>query len=203
MREVAERIASNVPAADAAEIKRGKWVQLYDNVWHCTNCEKTSVFGENIESTADYCENCGAKMRPDAKDATREEKHDHDADYSDCLIDSSADVDVLDKRPQEMTAEEARRLWEEMKLALADLVPKMNEAFRKLAMDVRRASAEVSMAIREAQNGIATEPFPHEVTVFVPDFERVTQEDIVKAVNREIERSVHAHEPKPVDCPWE
>ena len=58
-----QNIINEQPTVDAVERKRGEWVQLYDNVWYCTNCENTEQFAENIESTSDWCPNCGASMK--------------------------------------------------------------------------------------------------------------------------------------------
>ena len=46
-----------------ADRPHGEWVQLFDNTWECTNCEQCEQFGEVIESTSDFCPNCGADMR--------------------------------------------------------------------------------------------------------------------------------------------
>jgi hypothetical protein len=62
----AEEIA-NAPTIDAEPVKHGEWVNIFDNTWECTNCETCEQFAYNIESTSDYCPNCGAYMRGDTE----------------------------------------------------------------------------------------------------------------------------------------
>ena len=44
------------------QVRHGRWVPLYDDVWECSECEQAEQFAENIESTSRYCPNCGARM---------------------------------------------------------------------------------------------------------------------------------------------
>lgn len=54
------------PAANVAEVKRGKWVKVSNGVayWHvCSECMKSipkEEYGNDYFSN--YCPNCGAKM---------------------------------------------------------------------------------------------------------------------------------------------
>ena len=60
--EVFQRMINDAPTVQA-DRPHGEWVQLFDNTWECTNCEQCEQFGEVIESTSDFCPNCGADMR--------------------------------------------------------------------------------------------------------------------------------------------
>lgn len=51
-----------IEALQAEPVKHGEWINIFDNTWECTNCETCEQFAYNIESTSDYCPNCGAKM---------------------------------------------------------------------------------------------------------------------------------------------
>ena len=46
-----------------AERKTGRWIPMFDNTWQCSECERCEQFGENIESTSNFCPHCGASMR--------------------------------------------------------------------------------------------------------------------------------------------
>lgn len=58
------------PAADVAEVKHGKWVEVYrENIWgdsvhvlECSACGKYTVGTRGIMTKSNYCPNCGAKM---------------------------------------------------------------------------------------------------------------------------------------------
>lgn len=61
-------VALDLPAADVAEVKRGKWVKPHwRNSVSCANC---SICGaeayhydfHGVQKTYRYCPNCGAKM---------------------------------------------------------------------------------------------------------------------------------------------
>lgn len=61
-------VALNLPAADVAEVKHGKWVKPHwRNSVSCANC---SICGaeayhydfHGVQKTYRYCPNCGAKM---------------------------------------------------------------------------------------------------------------------------------------------
>ena len=54
--EIAEKI-KDIPSADVAERKRGKWLCKRDRVWvECSVCNSGSTFSTK------YCGNCGAEM---------------------------------------------------------------------------------------------------------------------------------------------
>lgn len=53
----------SIPAADVAPVRHGHWVKEKPDVlihWHCSVCENCYYLEE---PNADYCPNCGAKMR--------------------------------------------------------------------------------------------------------------------------------------------
>ena len=60
----------NAPPADVAEVKHGKWVEVYrENIWgdsvhvlECSACGKYTVGTRGIMTKSNYCPNCGAKM---------------------------------------------------------------------------------------------------------------------------------------------
>lgn len=51
----------NTPTADVVERKRGKWVKLDDNSFHCQLCGHTFIIIQG-ESFMNYCPSCGADM---------------------------------------------------------------------------------------------------------------------------------------------
>lgn len=63
-------VALNLPAADVAEVKRGKWIEVQkENIWNdivpvleCSACGKYTVGTRGIMTKSNYCPNCGAKM---------------------------------------------------------------------------------------------------------------------------------------------
>lgn len=57
-----------INALQAEPVKHGEWINIFDNTWECTNCETCEQFAYNIESTSDYCPNCGAKMDKEKED---------------------------------------------------------------------------------------------------------------------------------------
>ena len=67
--EIIDRIES-VPAADVAEMKHGKWIEVQkENIWNdivpvleCSACGKYTVGTRGIMTKSNYCPNCGAKM---------------------------------------------------------------------------------------------------------------------------------------------
>lgn len=66
-------VALNLPAADVAEVKRGKWIEVQkENIWNdivpvleCSACGKYTVGTRGIMTKSNYCPNCGAKMMED------------------------------------------------------------------------------------------------------------------------------------------
>lgn len=67
--EIIDGIES-VPAADVAEVKHGKWIEVQkENIWNdivpvleCSACGKYTVGTRGIMTKSNYCPNCGAKM---------------------------------------------------------------------------------------------------------------------------------------------
>ncbi|SCJ50666.1 Uncharacterised protein [uncultured Ruminococcus sp.] len=71
--ELADKLynaALDLPAADVAEVKRGKWIEVQkENIWNdivpvleCSACGKYTVGTRGIMTKSNYCPNCGAKM---------------------------------------------------------------------------------------------------------------------------------------------
>lgn len=60
----------HIPAADVAEVKHGKWIEVQkENIWNdivpvleCSACGKYTVGTRGIMTKSNYCPNCGAKM---------------------------------------------------------------------------------------------------------------------------------------------
>ncbi|WP_283619431.1 hypothetical protein [Flavonifractor plautii] len=65
-RESIEQIVSNLPAADVAPVRHGRWVNHFDYMMErsgffvCDSCKKMS------REKYDYCPNCGARMDEEA-----------------------------------------------------------------------------------------------------------------------------------------
>lgn len=70
IREDIDFIISKIPAADVAEVKHGKWIEVQkENIWNdivpvleCSACGKYTVGTRGIMTKSNYCPNCGAKM---------------------------------------------------------------------------------------------------------------------------------------------
>lgn len=73
----------------------------------------------------------------------QEESDDENTDNSEPDMDASADVDVSDEWDKTIA---------EFKEKMAQASQKISEAFRAFGSDLRRASAEIALALREAQN---------------------------------------------------
>ena len=64
--EIIDGIES-VPAADVAEVKHGKWIEVQkENIWNdivpvleCSACGKYTVGTRGIMTKSNYCPNCG------------------------------------------------------------------------------------------------------------------------------------------------
>ena len=53
----------DVPAADVAPVRHGKWEWDTEDIYRCSNCAQKSRVKEVMGRPAwDYCPNCGAKM---------------------------------------------------------------------------------------------------------------------------------------------
>lgn len=56
-------ILEQMPAADVAEVRHGRWEELYENNYKCSVCGSWWTCEETpIESGMSYCPNCGASM---------------------------------------------------------------------------------------------------------------------------------------------
>ena len=66
-RESIEQIVSNLPAADVAEVRHGKWVEYpRAHYFKCSECKYTVPYRKAIfvngNREYDYCPSCGARM---------------------------------------------------------------------------------------------------------------------------------------------
>lgn len=52
-------LIENIPAADVAEVKHGKWIKDEGGIVICSNCGEEHCWDEY---RAPYCDQCGAKM---------------------------------------------------------------------------------------------------------------------------------------------
>lgn len=52
-------VVKNLPAADVAEVKHGKWIKDEGGIVICSNCGEEHCWDEY---RAPYCDQCGAKM---------------------------------------------------------------------------------------------------------------------------------------------
>ncbi len=55
----AREAIKNLPAADVAEVKHGKWIKDEGGIVICSNCGEEHCWDEY---RAPYCDQCGAKM---------------------------------------------------------------------------------------------------------------------------------------------
>ena len=67
-----EQIVSQMPTADVAEVRRGKWVEVVGmappelhGLHFCSICKEFALQKRHKECLSDYCPNCGAKMGDD------------------------------------------------------------------------------------------------------------------------------------------
>ena len=60
-KEVACTCVNQTPAADVAEVRRGRWVYL-GYLWDNMDFSRCNVCNEIYEKETKYCPNCGAKM---------------------------------------------------------------------------------------------------------------------------------------------
>lgn len=69
-RESIEQIVSNLPAADVAEVRHGRWFFKYPNGWACSRCGEWGLMIDNRGiCKSSYCPNCGALMMEDEHEA--------------------------------------------------------------------------------------------------------------------------------------
>lgn len=68
--ELVIEILDDIPVADVAPVKHGRW-EKRRNSWYCTNCGKGYIitYGMLAASAYNYCPNCGAKMKGDTENA--------------------------------------------------------------------------------------------------------------------------------------
>ena len=53
----------NLPAADVAEVRHGRWFFKYPNGWACSRCGEWGLMIDNRGIyKSSYCPNCGARM---------------------------------------------------------------------------------------------------------------------------------------------
>lgn len=61
--EVARQIAHDIPSADVAPVRHGRWEKNDDGImvwWECSECHRNAWYdGDNLY---DYCPDCGCKM---------------------------------------------------------------------------------------------------------------------------------------------
>ena len=59
-----ENVIEDIPAADVAEVKHGRWVHHNMGGWKCSECNNQAPFWcmASTQNLSDYCPNCGAKM---------------------------------------------------------------------------------------------------------------------------------------------
>ena len=64
------------PAADVVEVRHGEWIiktDDYDNEYMMCSCCKDEFYpvdADTVDSTTNYCPNCGAKMDGERKERT-------------------------------------------------------------------------------------------------------------------------------------
>ena len=56
----ARKLMVEAPAADVVEVKHGKWIHDYNNVYGCSECLERETMSP--KKPKNYCPNCGAKM---------------------------------------------------------------------------------------------------------------------------------------------
>lgn len=52
----------DIPAADVAPVKHGRWRQVDESKCECSNCGIVALIGLYPHGDKNYCPNCGAKM---------------------------------------------------------------------------------------------------------------------------------------------
>lgn len=58
-----EAMLSDLPAADVAEVRHGRWFFKYPNGWACSRCGEWGLMIDNRGiCKSSYCPNCGARM---------------------------------------------------------------------------------------------------------------------------------------------
>lgn len=62
--EYAEGLLEDVPSADVAPVRHGRWEDYEENTWQCSECGELFYLedGTPKENEYHYCPNCGARM---------------------------------------------------------------------------------------------------------------------------------------------
>ena len=56
-------VIDNIPAADVAKVRHGRWEYIENTGIRCTVCGHGALTeGDYMQVKSDYCPNCGAKM---------------------------------------------------------------------------------------------------------------------------------------------
>ena len=58
-----------IPAADVAPVRHGRWLHRKNGIAYCSECEI-----DTVEDDTNYCPNCGAKMDGERKDEGADNK---------------------------------------------------------------------------------------------------------------------------------
>lgn len=58
-----------IPAADVAPVRHGRWLHRKNGIAYCSECEI-----DTVEDETNYCPNCGAKMDGERKDEGADNK---------------------------------------------------------------------------------------------------------------------------------
>jgi hypothetical protein len=64
---ISEMSIADVPTADVAEVRHGKWTLHTDGSGTCSECGTTQKNVWDYNSWQNYCGHCGARMDGDAK----------------------------------------------------------------------------------------------------------------------------------------
>ena len=124
-KKIAERILQNVPSAGSVDRKK-----ITEHLKHMAyesamnNLGIQTDAGELFEDIADYRIDLWVQCYDEGRYETQEE----------------------------MSAAELLLRWEEIKPKLENILPELSEIMHNMAMQLREASAEIALAIREAQD---------------------------------------------------
>ena len=65
--EMSEKEFDDLPAAEVAEVRHGRWFFKYPNGWACSRCGEWGLMIDNRGIyKSSYCPNCGARMGKEA-----------------------------------------------------------------------------------------------------------------------------------------
>lgn len=56
-----DTIIKEQPTADVEVVRHGEWIEITDDVYFCSKCNRTLCFGGKSKDSFPYC-HCGAKM---------------------------------------------------------------------------------------------------------------------------------------------